>query len=715
MTRIPAGIGHRICSHAVAWVTALMLAVAMVCIPQAVAMDDGTATDAVTVDINTATAPVTAQSGYHLTLDIANPTDHALPAGTVTLSTNVHYTFISRTDIQQWAQDEVGIPTPQVLAEVQTPDIAPGGTATVAIDADADNAVLTSIAEWGPKPLRVDFHTDGTSVETHTFLTRSAEGLNGAATPALNVTVALPLSSTQWQVDTDDLTTLLTDGADADSDVISLSKTGEAQVKEQTQLLNNHPGVQVVADPTYLDAMRMPIRSSAIMQPAGFDITAYAAADTGRYDRTGIRAEDWNAATALAQYRQALGDDEAELDAVAWQGSASWTQQALTTAKRQGYDTVVATSDFSDMSLGIVRTDTTVVPTDAGDVTVLAAQPVLSGLAQGQATSQAATAERTAGGRLARFVAQSAFYQMEQPYTERNLLICLDSSTDTATLDALLSAIEQSPWLQMTDLHTLMSATPSATGQDALLAVPDGDGAGQAVSERFTPALDALGNANDVVIRFRDSVLTDAQEESMKASEDTQALARQDADSVTHRSEDTTTWVDQLLAVNRRCALHALSYNATADSATLAGPQTIAETLSDAVRITPIESLNVVSETANMPVTVSNALPYPVRVQVSATTDSMTIVTSRLVDVVVPPTSEEQTTLAIRVSTSGTANAQLTLLDREGNAFGAAQSTTITSALQISDMSGFIIIVCAVLLGIAGLWRQFHRVKDPDE
>ena len=67
-----------------------MLAVAMVCIPQAVAMDDGTATAAVTVDIDTATAPVTAQSGYHLTLDIANPTDHALPAGTVTLTTNVH-------------------------------------------------------------------------------------------------------------------------------------------------------------------------------------------------------------------------------------------------------------------------------------------------------------------------------------------------------------------------------------------------------------------------------------------------------------------------------------------------------------------------------------------------------------------------------------------------------------------------------------------------
>ena len=30
-------------------------------------------------------------------------------------------------------------------------------------------------------------------------------------------------------------------------------------------------------------------------------------------------------------------------------------------------------------------------------------------------------------------------------------------------------------------------------------------------------------------------------------------------------------------------------------------------------------------------------------------------------------------------------------------------------------MAHLINIVCAVLLGIAGLWRQFHRVKDPDE
>ena len=35
--------------------------------------------------------------------------------------------------------------------------------------------------------------------------------------------------------------------------------------------------------------------------------------------------------------------------------------------------------------------------------------------------------------------------------------------------------------------------------------------------------------------------------------------------------------------------------------------------------------------------------------------------------------------------------------------------------MRISDASGFIIIGFAVLLCIIGLWRQFHRKKDPDE
>ena len=134
--------------------------------------------------------------------------------------------------------------------------------------------------------------------------------------------------------------------------------------------------------------------------------------------------------------------------------------------------------------------------------------------------------------------------------------------------------------------------------------------------------------------------------------------------------------------------------------------------LTNAHTITPTESVNVVSETAKMPVTISNSHPYPVKVKVSSLTDSMQIVTSRFDTVQVPPHGEAQVAFTIRVSTSGTANATISLFDRNGAAFGATQVTHITSALQ---MSGFVIIGFAVLLGAVGLWRQFNRKKDPDE
>ncbi len=102
-------------------------------------------------------------------------------------------------------------------------------------------------------------------------------------------------------------------------------------------------------------------------------------------------------------------------------------------------------------------------------------------------------------------------------------------------------------------------------------------------------------------------------------------------------------------------------------------------------------------------------------VKVSSLTDSMQIVTSRFDTVEVPAHGEAQVAFTIRVSTSGDANATIALFDRQGTTFGATQTTHITSALQISDKSGFVIIGFAVLLGIVGLWRQFNRKKDPDE
>ena len=93
-----------------------------------------------------------------------------------------------------------------------------------------------------------------------------------------------------------------------------------------------------------------------------------------------------------------------------------------------------------------------------------------------------------------------------------------------------------------------------------------------------------------------------------------------------------------------------------------------------------------------MPITVSNDLPYAVSVQVNSLTDSMQIVTSRTADIDIPSHSDAQVTFTIRVSTSGSSTAHVSLTDREGNSFGNTQDTAITSVMRISDASGFIII-----------------------
>ena len=671
--------------------------------------DDAEASADPTVTIDEATAVVTASSGWRIRVTIANGTDRDLPAGTLDALMNADHVFASRTDIQDWSQGDVPIPTPDLLGSAAVPALAPGASATLTIDAAAD--VLAGIAVWGPKPVLLDYTAvddggeaalssdqdaagpSGAHVQVHTFLTRSSDGMASGQTPAMNLTVALPVVSSGWDTDADVIATLVADGdAQADdADGVVVDTTDAQRDRRLQQLAVAHPALQIVADPAALKAAGMPAQVRAVMQPSGFDITAYAAGDPDAYAEAGVDGDDWDAAAALDDYRDAIGDRDATVGTVAWQGDASWTMQSLTAAKRQGYDVVVADHEFDGSDDATVHTGTVVVPTDAGDVTVLTEQRELSRLAQGSATSDAADGETSMAGRLARFVAQSAFYQMEQPYTSRNLLVGFDADADPAMVDALMSAVEQSPWLQLTDLATLAQADPLASGDDARAMVADTTQLDDATADAIGSTLAALTTSRHDITRITQAVVDDGADDAA-------------AD-----------WADALLAAQSACARTALGGDADVAQRMTQGAAAIASWLADGVVITPTESVSVVSETAQMPVTVSNTLPYPVHVEVRSSTGSMEIVTSRSADADVPAHGDAQVTFRIRVSTSGSAHATLTLHDADGRQFGSSQTTDITSVLRISDMSGFVIIGLAVALGLLGLWRQFHREKDPDE
>ena len=652
------------------------------------------------LSINSSTAVLTDTSGYHLNATVTNTTGQEIPAGTLTLAMNAFYTFVSRNDIQDWSEGNGRIPTPQSVGQADVPALQPGASANVSIDADAHQESLTAINSWGPKPVLLSYSANGTPLaQSHTFVTRTGAGLHTPSTPALHITVAQPLAANGWTTDSKLLGQLVDEGGISSSKLakIAMPSKDDARLKSLQQTFAKHDMLQVVGDPTYLQAMAMPTRVDGITQPALFDMTAYSAMNNApAYSAAGINDRQWSAAKARKTYQSALGDSNADITAYAWQGNGNWTLQALTKARQQGYGTVIATHDFEEDDAATVRTGKTVVSTDAGDITVLSAQNVLSGLAQGKATSDDANAdsEGTTAGRLARFVAQSAFYQMEQPYAERNLLVCLNEDSDPSVVDALMSDIEQSPWLNLTDLATLKDADISEDAASMSTDLPQTDGLTDGMRSDVQQTLSALANSSSNIKRFNTSILVkpNGKDES-----------------------DVNTWSRQLTNAHTIMALHALGGESPSRSTMAEGANQLAALLINGVAITPTESVNVVSETAKMPVTISNSHPYPVKVKVSSLTDSMQIVTSRFDTVQVPPHGEAQVAFTIRVSTSGTANATISLFDRNGAAFGATQVTHITSALQISDKSGFVIIGFAVLLGAVGLWRQFNRKKDPDE
>ncbi len=660
--------------------------------------DEESSADMLTID--SSTSVMTDSSGYHLKATVTNTTEQTIPEGTLTVALNAFYTFVSRNDIQEWSEGDAHIPTPEVVAEVTVPSLQPGASTRVSVDADATQESLASINTWGPKPVLISYQADGDDLDDlHTFVTRTGAGLNTSDTPAMNITIVQPLAATGWSSDNTIVEELVEEGGVSSGDLEKIAtpnEDDETRLETMENVIDKHAGLQVVADPTYLKSMTMPAKVNGITQPGLFDMTGYSAMSDGNaYTSAGVKQDSWNADSAISDYRSALGDSEAAASVYAWQGNGNWTKAALTLAKQQGYDTVITTRAFEDGDSSTVQTGKYVVSTDAGDITVLAAQSVLSGLAQGQATSDAAAldGERSAAGRLARFVAQSAFYQMEQPYSSRNLLVCLNVDTDANAVDELMSAVEQSPWLNLTNLDELSNFETTLAGDDAEYLIPQEDGLTDDSRNSIRATLDALTSSSSDISRFNSNIVKKTEGNSGKRA---------------------ASWGRQLVKAHNIMALHALSYGSSSNSVTEDAWQ-LASLLINGISITPTENISVVSETAKMPVTISNSHPYPIKVKISSLTNSSQIVTSRIDTIEVPAHSDAQVAFTIRVLTSGQADATLTLLDRQGTAFGSTQTTHITSVLQISDKSGFVIIGISVALGALGLWRQFHRKKDPDE
>lgn len=703
----------------------------------------------ISLKIVKSTSILTDKSGYHISLLLKNNSSKDFSEGKIQVTFNPWYTFMSRTDLQKWSQAESRIPTPQLIGEVSVPALARGKSYNTQIDVDANNPNLSNILYWGPKPVSITYSSLDFKhyYSVKSFVTRANIGVKNIQTPPINVTLLMPIiaKSSDWRYTInkqnispsvnainstlEDLYNTATNATkSAASKKIRLSKDSIKRFNALTSLVQKHPSLQTIADSNTLKFANPTFTPSVFMQNNGFDISNYAESNNHVYYKlAGIGLDSWSKKSSILENSTTK---PLSLDTYALQTGGKWTLRALEQAAANGYKIVVATSGFDALANRFaIKNGVYEVQTSLGSVKVLSCQEILNDLANGRSTSSQSVAEYTNAGLLNRLAAQSAFYQMEQPYTPRHLLIMFNQDSPISLIESVVSMLEKSPWISLLDLKSLTQSKPITKEYLGYNPVPKESGIEGKLVIASKEKIDKLVADRMLVNQFINSILDQNELNHHKTNEsDAQSLAKQNAK--LKINQNSKIWSENLLKLFDAMAQREIN-NATsaANTNTLHesssevkdklqyknGTHVLAKMLISGIQIIPPKDVTLVSETATMPITISNTNPYPVSVYLTAYTNSMEIVTRRKTSVKIAANSESQVILPLRSTTSSKVKATFALEDRNRNIFGSTKETTITSTLQISDKSGTIIIIFAFAFGALGLFRQFNRKKDPDE
>lgn len=700
----------------------------------------------ISLKIVKSTSILTDKSGYHINLLLKNNSSKDFPEGKIQVTFNPWYTFMSRTDLQKWSQAESRIPTPQLIGEVSVPALESGKSYSAQIDVDANSQNLSNIIYWGPKPVSITYSSLDFKhyYSVKSFVTRANIGIKNVQTPPINVTLLMPIiaKSSDWrfniskhnispsinaisesQENLANPTTGSTTGSTTNRK-IRLSKSSIKRITSLINLVQKHPKLQTIADPNTLKFSEPTFTPSVFMQNNGFNISRYAESENRvSYKLAGIGLDSWSKKSSILENSTTK---PLNLDAYAFQTGEKWTLRALEKAAANGYKTVVATSGFDPLANRFaVKNGVYEVQTSSGSVKVLSCQETLNELINGHFTSAQSAAETTSAGLLNRLAAQSAFYQMEQPYMPRHLLLTFSPDSSIPLIESVVSILEKSPWISLLDINSLTHSKAITKEHLGYSPVPKASSIEGKSLIASKAKISQLASDRMLVNQFINSILDQNELNNHKTCEsDAQSLAKQNAK--LKINQNSKIWSENLIKLFDAMAQRELdntlnsasqSNSSASESQTQTknGTHDLAKMLISGINIIPPKDVTLVSETATMPITISNTNPYPISVYLTAYTNSMEIVTRRKTPVKIAANSESQVILPLRSTTSSKVKATFALEDRNHNVFSSTKETAITSTLQISDKSGTIIIIFAFALGAFGLFRQFNRKKDPDE
>ena len=332
--------------------------------------------------------------------------------------------------------------------------------------------------------------------------------------------------------------------------------------------------------------------------------------------------------------------------------------------------------------------------TEGGELSVLAPDPVLS-----QEFSQL-TADGDTEQTRQRLLAETATIASEYTTASRHVLISPSAAAelDPEAAGSVLDAFAEAPWLASGSTASLLDAadqqdwtTDPQAGDEELLAL------GRLRAEDIHPSAPSDGTW---------TVQDEAQEPQLLEERTLTSLedSWRSLEALGTAMEDDTS-----LDAARLEVLGATSAHWRGDPATPAaraqGAAERADALQERIQVVPASGYNVVSDTADVPITITNGLDTPITVKVAVTSDKPLVQIGEPAVVEVPAHGQVNATVDVEAVANGAVTLTTTLTTEDDRALADPVEVPLTVNPSWENWTTLVLVIAMGLLVIVGVAR----------
>ncbi|WP_152353953.1 DUF6049 family protein [Brachybacterium subflavum] len=421
----------------------------------------------------------------------------------------------------------------------------------------------------------------------------------------------------------------------------------------------------------------------------------YAQSDTIALEQSGTT----DLSDALAARSEKVWED-AHIDplgeAVAIPGEEA-SGKTLSQAVTSGADLLVVPSSSLRADPAGTVTPSSVGTFTAGDrtVPVLAPDPTLS-----EEVSELRTGEDVQQVRQ-RILAETAVIASEQSSTQRQVLIApqLGEDMDADAVSSTLDALDDAPWMTQAPVSDLLDA---AEGGDMVTDTgTEGDGL-YALGELDADDVRPSGPGEDGTwahlprARSRDEVDTgtlQSLQRSLRSMSTVAAVAEDDAPFSSTRTLILTTTSTTLAKDHDEASRRAKT------------AQKDVATMREAIHVVPASGYNLVSDSAGVPITVTNDLDSPITVKVEVGTDRPIVRVGEPTTVEVPARQKKEVTVPIDAIANGTVTLTSTVRSEDGEELAAPVSVPLSVNPAWENWTTMVLVGAMGVLVVVGVLR----------